>query len=67
MLSSEVGPGNLTLSSGGVLSGTPSTAGSFPFTVRVTDSQGNIANRALTLVVNPPVSVTTTTLPTGVL
>ena len=67
VVSSEVGPGNLTLSSGGVLSGTPSTAGSFPFTVRVTDSQGNIANRALTLVVNPPVSVTTTSLPTGVL
>ncbi len=67
VVSSEVGPGNLTLSSGGVLSGTPSTAGSFPFTVRVTDSQGNIANRALTLVVNPPVSITTTSLPTGVL
>lgn len=33
-------PAGLTLSSGGVLSGTPTEAGSFSFTVQVTDSAG---------------------------
>ena len=38
MLSSGALPGSMNLSTGGVLSGTPSGAGSFPITVGVTDS-----------------------------
>jgi hypothetical protein len=43
----------LTLSSGGVLSGTPTGSGSFTFTVRITDSDGNTDTQDLTLVINP--------------
>jgi hypothetical protein len=48
-------PPGLTLSSAGVLSGTPTTAGSFTFTVQVTDSDSpaNVATRSYTLTINP--------------
>jgi hypothetical protein len=42
-------PPELTLSSGGVLSGTPSGAGSFSFTVRATDAATHTGSRAYTL------------------
>ncbi|MEV8638150.1 hypothetical protein AB0395_41505 [Streptosporangium sp. NPDC051023] len=45
-------PPGLTLNaSTGVLSGTPTTTGSYPFTVQVTDANGQTATRAVTLVV----------------
>ncbi len=44
-------PAGMTLSSGGVISGTPTTAGTFNFTVRVTDANGVSDDQALTLVV----------------
>ncbi len=43
----------LTLSSGGVLSGTPSTTGSFTFTVAATNSVGCVASNSYTLQVTP--------------
>jgi len=51
----------------GVLSGSPSTAGSFTLTAKVTDSAGAAATKALTLVVDPaPLTITTsTTMPDG--
>jgi uncharacterized protein YjdB len=56
-------PTGVTLSSAGVLGGTPTQSGSFPITVRAT-SGAQSADRALTLVVNvPAVTITTTTLP----
>ena len=46
-------PTGLTLSSAGVLSGTPAQTGSFPITVKVTDSQGCIGiGGAYNLVIN---------------
>jgi len=45
----------------GVISGTTSTNGSFPFTVRVEDAAGNVATSSQTLVVSPaytPISIT---------
>ena len=39
-------PPGLTLSSGGVLTGTPTTAGSYTFTVTATDTVGAAAARA---------------------
>jgi Putative Ig domain len=51
----------------GVISGTPSSAGSSTFTVEVTDSGGNTASAALTLTASSSsggtLTITTTTLP----
>jgi large repetitive protein len=59
-------PQQLNMSSNGVISGTPLTAGSSNFTARVTDSAARTADRVFTLVVQPPpVDFTPTTLPTG--
>jgi len=44
-------PPGITLSSAGVLAGTPATAGNYPVTVNVTDHNGGIATRAITLVI----------------
>jgi len=58
-------PSGLTLSSSGVLSGTPTASGSFSFTVTVNDSAvtQNTASRSYTLAVSGPVM----TLPATVL
>lgn len=56
-------PGGLTLSSAGVLSGTPTAAGSSVFTVKATDSEASpqTATLAATLVINPvKLSISTT-------
>jgi hypothetical protein len=50
-------PTGLTLSSTGVLSGTPSAAGSFTVTVRATDANGCASTRAYTITVVPPSAV----------
>jgi hypothetical protein len=55
-------PAGLTLSSAGVLSGTPTSAGSFSFTVKATDTVGGSASQSYTITINPAVSITTTTL-----
>jgi uncharacterized repeat protein (TIGR01451 family) len=44
-------PTGITLSSAGVLAGTPTTAGNYPFTVKVTDQNGGIATTPITLVI----------------
>jgi arylsulfatase A-like enzyme len=45
-------PAGLTLSSAGVLSGTPTANGTFNFTLKVADSAGRIATRAFALTIN---------------
>ncbi len=47
-------PPGLTLSSAGVLSGTPTTAGSTSFTVTATDAATCTGSNAYVMVVNPP-------------
>jgi hypothetical protein len=62
-------PAGLTLdTSTGSLTGTPTGAGTFSFTARVTDSLSQFDTQDLTVVVDPPPTptVTTTTLPGGV-
>ncbi len=49
-------PPGLTLNSSGLLSGTPTTAGSFSFTVRATDANSLMADLTFTLPVLPKVS-----------
>jgi hypothetical protein len=61
-------PGELTLdATAGTLQGTPQTAGTFNFTVQVSDSAGAQASQPFSLVVNPPALTITTgsTLPSG--
>ena len=64
-------PAGLTLNAAtGAISGTPTASGTANFTVTVTDSETPTAKTAtanLTIVVNPALSVTTTTLPAGVI
>jgi uncharacterized repeat protein (TIGR01451 family) len=62
-------PPGITLSSAGVLSGTPTTIGSYPFTVNVVDANGGVSTASITLVItgapvltiNSTASVSTTT------
>jgi len=42
-------PPGITLSSGGILSGTPTTAGTYPLVIRLTDANGNQFQRALSI------------------
>ncbi|WP_344913404.1 putative Ig domain-containing protein [Paenibacillus hodogayensis] len=60
-------PVGMAISSKGVFSGTPSLAGSYTFTLRVTDSQPASANQMFTVVIDPPdpVKFDTTSLPNG--
>ena len=63
-------PSGLALSSGGVISGTPTTAQTANFTVRATDSQSpaDTDDQALSITVNSSIQdliITTTTLPGG--
>ena len=54
-------------SSTGVISGTPTTAGTLQFTVKVTDSLGNTATTGqLSITVNQALAITPPTLPIGV-
>src|SRR5712664_2586850 len=63
-------PVGLSLNSGtGVISGTPTTAGTSNFTVQAADTSTpqQTATKALSIIVNPaPLAITTTTLQTGV-
>ena len=59
-------PPGLTLSSAGVLAGTPTTAGSYPFSVNVVDQNNGIATASITLVVGAGLSLTFGTPPGGV-
>lgn len=62
-------PQGLTLQSAGTpsaqLSGTPAAFGTFDFTVSVTDSMGASTTRALSLVIQPALSIPAVTFPRG--
>lgn len=61
-------PANLTLSAGGLISGIPTTAGDYGFAVDVTDANGVVTSAFLTLIIAPPLSITTASpLPTATL
>ena len=61
-------PAGLTLSTAGVLSGTPMASGTFTFTAQVTDSgtpTPQVARKTFTLTVYGILTITTTSLPNG--
>ncbi|MFN9738394.1 MAG: beta strand repeat-containing protein [Pseudomonadota bacterium] len=59
-------PAGLALSTGGTLSGTPTAAGTFNFTITATDAASNSGSRAYTLAVGAPtVSIAPASLPGG--
>ena len=60
-------PSGLTLGSGGVISGTPSSPGTNNFTIGVAgnDNASSTAGFTLVITVDPPPSITTVTLPAG--
>ena len=62
-------PPGITLNSAGVMLGTPSAAGTFPFTVIVTDSKQVAASKSFSLVIagsgSGNLSISTQTLPAG--
>ncbi len=65
-ISSGALPGNVTLStSTGLISGTPSAAGTFGFTVKVTDNGGTSFSAPMSIVINAGPTITTTSLPAG--
>jgi hypothetical protein len=47
-------PGGLTLSATGVISGTPTARGNFPFTAQIRDGLGNVSTKAFSITVNGP-------------
>lgn len=58
-------PSGLSLS-GAVIGGTPASTGSSTFTVQVTDSIGQTATKSLSITIGAALSITTTSLPSGV-
>ena len=63
-------PAGLTLSSGGLISGTPTAAGTYTFTITATDANGCTGLREYTLVINaaacPLIELLPTVLPSGI-
>jgi hypothetical protein len=59
-------PPGVTLSSAGVLAGTPTTAGSFTFSVNVIDKNNGIATTSITLVVAAGLTLSFPAPPSGV-
>ena len=58
-------PTGLSISSTGLLSGTPTSSGTFSFTAEVTDSLTTTASAPMNITINPALEITTTTLPPG--
>jgi len=56
-------PTGLTLTSGGSITGTPTAAGTSSFTVRAADTVNASATKALSIVIDAAVSITTASLP----
>ena len=59
-------PDGLTVDLGGIISGTPTVSGTFPFSAKVTDGVGATATKPLSITINPQLTITTAALPHGV-
>ncbi|MFH2036006.1 MAG: putative Ig domain-containing protein, partial [Candidatus Zixiibacteriota bacterium] len=61
----ELAGTGLVLSTTGLLTGTPATAGTISFTAMATDNVGAFDERPLSVLINPILDITTTSLPDG--
>src|SRR5665213_567277 len=64
-LSGTLPPGLSLNPVNGQISGTPTTEGTFPFTLKATDSFGTTATKALTIVIGHMLAIVTSSLPDG--
>ena len=64
----QVSPGLQLDSASGLVTGSPTTAGTFSFTITLTDSANGSVSKPYTLTVSPggPLGITTMTLPNGI-
>jgi hypothetical protein len=58
-------PGGLSMGADGVISGTPNVAGTFSFSVQVTDQNRTTATKGFTVTVTSRIDITTTTFGVG--
>jgi hypothetical protein len=58
-------PPGISLAANGALTGTPTQAGTFTFTVKATDAVGNSATKDLNIIINPAPAMLNTTFPAG--
>jgi hypothetical protein len=58
-------PPGLSISSSGLITGTPTATGTYPYTVTITDGAGNTGNLNCTITVAPPLSVACAAVTTG--
>ena len=56
-------PTGLSLSAAGTIAGTPTTAGTYPFTAKVTDSASGTATQALSITITASLSIATVSFP----
>ena len=56
-------PSGLAVNLNGAITGMPTTSGTFPFTVQVTDNRGTRASKALSIAASSGLTITTTQLP----
>jgi hypothetical protein len=59
-------PLGLNISQAGVISGIPTTAGTFAFTVEASDTAGRTDSQDLSITIAPPPAITTAELPLGI-
>ena len=62
LLSGALPDGLILNAGGGTVSGTPTKAGSYSFTIQVADTAGNTANKVFTVTVRDPLLITSTVL-----
>jgi Putative Ig domain len=67
LFSGSLPPGLTLTTLSGLISGTPTTEGTYKFAVQVTDFAGGSATQAYTIVIGPVLAITTLSLPDGVL
>ncbi len=67
IISGSLPPGLMFYTDNNVIFGTPTDAGTYPFTMQVTDGLGGTGSRVISITIHPPLIITTTALPNATL